>query len=643
MTIQELKQYKILIRRDAGECNRYAAENLKSYVSKTCSVELPIVEDDIPVNSPFFSIGDTGAFRKNTGDFDRSVLVNDGFRIFMTESKDIYFDSLSHRGVMYAVFDFIEVELGVRFLTSRVEHIPTATEIDLSGIERVSLPSFALGTEDFAEVFGQDGPASAVNMDLYCKLRARDLFTIIDEKYGGPLSIYYARNSFHNFHFYCPPEKYVNSHPEWYRFLSINNVIVPTIDLTNGITEDGMLDESMEESVAKVVIEEFKKDIDAHPEAEIFGFTQEDSSLNVDNEKNRAWEEKYGRSGILIRFCNVVIRELNRYTQEKYGKTVKLSTFAYSNTRYAPMKEENGQRVPIDETCICDDNLIIQFALFGNAYYSYFDSRQRPEIRQIISDWQKIAKQFWFWAYDMDFAHYQYFIDSFHTINDNIRGFKDMGISYLFMECAGGCGNWQTQMRGYVYLHKIWNADLDADALMNEYIDLYYNIIADKVREFIALFHDNYRSINEAGEREVEFKTFGSNEDVENNPIEMLLRALAITDEMREIIETADLSDELRKDMLRRVAEIRITPLKMIYNKFYEYYPEESKENRVALREEFLKTLWLMDIPRKFILSAGGWHLLDNWLPEMEEIFSAYEEGREAPETCNREYVPDDV
>lgn len=642
MTKKELEKYKILIPYNAGECNQYTAENLQNYLNKTCAVNLAIVQDNQWDVGPFFSIGNTQQFQKDTGDFDRSILVHDGFRIFISEQGNIYFDSLSHRGVMYAVFDFIEKELGVRFLTSRVEHIPTVKEIDLSDINRISIPSFEMGTENFSEVFGQGGPASAVDMDFYCKIRARDLFTPIEEKYGGPLP-YYARNSFHNFHYYCPPLKYVNDHPEWYRFLNINNVITPTIDLTNGITEDGKLDESMEISVAKVVIEEFKKDIDAHPEAEIFGFTQEDSSLEVDNEKNRSWTEKYGRSGILIRFCNVVIRELNRYTQEKYGKTIKLSTFAYSHTRRAPMKEVDGQRIPIDETCICDDNLIIQFALFGNIYYSYFDKRQRSEIQRIVSDWGKIAKRFWFWAYDMDFAHFHYFIDTFHTINDNMRGFKDLGIEYLFMECGGGSGNWQTQMRGYVYLKKIWNVEVDANDLLNEYIDLYYNIVGDKVREFIALFHDNYRSINEAGEREVVFYIRGNCEDVENNPIEMLLRALEITDEMREIVMNADLSDELRKDMLRRVAEVRMTPLKMIYNKFYEYYPDETKENRLALRDELIKTARLVDVPDKFLLSGAAWRMFDQYIPEMDERHGSYEEGKEVGEAHQAGYVPDDV
>ena len=112
MTIGELNAYGILFPAGAGKCNVYAAENLQKYLRKTCGAELTIQQDDGPVNSPFFSIGNTRPFRENTGDFDRSVLVHDGFRIFSDADGNVYFDSLSHRGVMYAVFDFIEQELG---------------------------------------------------------------------------------------------------------------------------------------------------------------------------------------------------------------------------------------------------------------------------------------------------------------------------------------------------------------------------------------------------------------------------------------------------------------------------------------------------------------------------------------------------
>ena len=84
----------------------------------------------------------------------------------------------------------------------------------------------------------------------------------------------YGRGVNHNFHLYVPFEKYGNTHPEFYRFLYINGETVPTIDLTNGIADDGSLDESMPVSVAKIVVEELIKTADEHPDAEVLTFTQ---------------------------------------------------------------------------------------------------------------------------------------------------------------------------------------------------------------------------------------------------------------------------------------------------------------------------------------------------------------------------------
>ena len=640
MNLSELKNYKIIVKKDAGECNLYSAENLQKYIEKTTGVKLEIVTCDKAV-APFFSIGETCQFKVATKDFDRSTLIHDGFRIFKDENDSIYFDSLSHRGVMYAVFDFIEKELGVRFLTARVEHIPTVSEIDLSKIDRVSIPDFPLGGYTAGELFGQKNAHCQIDYDFYAKMRSRELYTDIPEKLGGPLNVY-GRNNSHNFSFYCPPLKWVDKHPEWYKWTAINLNVTPIIDLTNGITDDGELDESMEESVLKVCIEEMKKDIDAYPNVETFVFTQEDSSVEVTHERHAKLKAKYGSSGILIRFCNVLIREMNKYAMEKYNKTVKLMTFAYSYTRFAPVVKEGDKYVPIDDTVVCDDNLVIQFALFGNSYYDYFHEKQRPEIKEIIESWHAICNKFWFWGYDIDFAHFHYFFDSFHTINANMRGFKDMGIDYLFME-AGECnGIWQMKIKSYAYSKMMWDVSLDANALMDEFIDLYYGVCADKVREFIKLFHDTYTSIIEGG-REVYFCMRTSSEDVENNPIEMLEGGLKLTDEMYELIEKANYSPELKKDMIRRIAEIRMTPLKMIYNKYYDYYPNNTVEQRLAMKEEFIKTAKLVDIPERIHMSGGGWRFFDQYIPEMDEIHGNYESGKTANSQHEAGYVPDDI
>jgi len=112
---------------------------------------------------------------------------------------------------------------------------------------------------------------------------------------------------------------------------------------------------------------------------------------------------------------------------------------------------------------------------------------------------------------------------------------------------------------------------------------------------------------------------------------------------MYDIVNSAELDDELRKDMIRRVAEVRMTPLKMIYNKFYDYYPNETKANRERLRDELIKTARLVDVPDKFLMSGGGWRFFDQYIPEMEERHGEIEKGKKASEAHQAGYIPEDV
>ena len=86
-----------------------------------------------------------------------------------------------------------------------------------------------------------------------------------------------------------------------------------------------------------------------------------------------------------------------------------------------------------------------------------------------------------------------------------------------------------------------------------------------------------------------------------------------------------------------------MNPLKMIYNKFYDYYPNETKENRIRLRDEFIKTARLVDVPDKFLHSGGGWRFFDQYIPEMEERHGQVEEGFAAGETHKAGYIPEDT
>lgn len=582
----------IIISSAADDCIVYAAEKLQEYAFKVSGTRLGIRTDGKKENC--FCLCCARDFGKHADGIE-----GDGYGIF-ARNKSVYLVSETSRGLMYAVYGYLEKYLGIRFLTAEAEYVPTG-ELVVPTEDFITNPDFGMRTYLVGDTFQEHA-----DFDHIARTGVVDLFTTVDDRHGGQRKVY-GRNCNHNFHLYCPFEKYGNAHPEFYRFFYVNEQITPTIDLTNGITKDGKLDESVDISVAKIVIDEMKKDLEKYPKAEVFCFTQEDGEYYYDSDENRELEKKYKRSGILIRFCNVIVRELNKYLSERgQNRKIKLMTFGYDYTKEAPVKEEDGKFVPIDETVKADDNLIIQLALFRNGYYGYFSDKQYPHIKKAFSEWANVAKEFWFWGYDINFHRYLSYYDSVRNISDDVRGFKERGITYL---CINGSYEtkriWQSNIRAYVYRKCMWDATLDCNSLADEYINLYYKGAGGAVKAVMDLFHKNNVATEEA-EKRVTCENFGTCERFDGNPKEMLYEAIRIIEEAEKEVSLSTEKDSEKKELLRRLYEVKATPLMLLYDNYYFYYPDATDEEYHKAKKAFFDTAKL----------AGIDYVAENWTTE---------------------------
>ena len=559
---QTLNKYSVRTEKLTEAVEKKATETIKKYVFAVTGV----------------SLSDDGEYKiLLKADANLGTSHADGF-IIDAQGNDITITGKTQHAVVYAAFAFAEECLGVKFLTADCEIVPKK---DVVKVERyVYEPLFEMRTYLVGDTF-----QSLADQDFMAKVRIKDVFTESDDAHGGKIDVY-GRNVSHNFHYYVPYEKYGNTHPEFYRHIVVNDEKMITIDITNGLCEDGTVDEKMSESVVKAVIDEMYKDVVTHPDVKTFMLTQEDGSDYFDDENNRRLAAKYKRSGLLVRFCNAVIRGVNERAKKNLGKTVKLMTFAYDYTKDAPVKRENGKIVPIDESVVADENLVIQFALFSNAAYHYFDVRQE-EIVKTTREWRYIAKEFWFWAYDIAFNNYFGYYDSFKNIDANVKGFKNYGITYLCMQGSNDSRkNWQCNMRAYAYRQLMNGSKKSANLLIDEYIDGYYSVAADNVREFMRLFSDNYAKKLADG-ADIKFTTFGNFTSGENNPYEMLQKAIKAIEDGEIKIKERFAGNE-REVYLRRLAGVKITPLDLIYINYYSYFPNGNEEDRARKREEFV-------------------------------------------------------
>lgn len=521
--------------------------------------------------------------------FAKEIKKEDGFA-FINESEKSIFLAKTPRGLLYSVITYLQDEVGVRFYHEDEEYVPSLAQVIVPK-ERIINPPFKMRNYLVGKCYNEklDKKDSETILDEMVKNRVLDVFTPIDEKHGGKAKVY-GRNVSHNFRLYCPFEKYEKTHPEFFQEIHSGSTLMKTIDITNGIKdEDGTLDESMDVSVTKVVIEEMKKDVLAHPDCSYFSITQEDGKEHFEDEHNKALEKKYKRSGILIRFCNVIARALSSWAKETLGRDIYVVTFGYDYASEAPVKEENGKIVPIDDTVVADSHLIIQLALFSNAGLPYFSKKQDKSLVEKLKNWKIASKTFWFWAYDIDFTDYYAFIDSFYVIKQNVLDFYNYGIEYLLIQGTYDAPrNWQCDARSYVYDRLMWDFSLDQDALLQEYLDAYYGIASKKVLSFIDLFHNHYEKLRKDGV-DVCFQTWGNECYPEILPLEVVEKGLSLLKEGEKEIENSSLPKERKETLIHRLYGVMTTPLSTLYLNFDDYFPNGSKEEKEKVRQEFIE------------------------------------------------------
>lgn len=582
--------YTVVIPAGAGECTRFAAEELCTFVRKCTGAELCVKEDSETVASPFFSIGNTVQYAAQDYLFDYGKLNNDGF-IIKTDEDDIYLNAFIERGLLYGVYDFLEKFLGVRFIAQDTTVLPKTDSVAIPPLNIMEIPDFRM--RGYLEYYTY---METADQDFAQRMRMQHTFLTPDAKHGGRNACW-GRNNCHNFHYYVKPSVYDNPedkehyHPEffWHDCEEYGEECSVTVCLTNGITEDGKVDKTMDVSVAKVFIEELKKDIIANPDIVYFNIDQEDGPIRCKCPKCMEAEKKYMRSGMLIRFCNAIAEELNAWAEKELnGRKIYLNTLAYSYAAEPPVKIENGVAVPLDPTVVAGEHLLIKLCFGRNCLYSVFDKRQYESTRNMMKYWRAVAKRFFGWSYDGFFDRYFLFMPSIHNLKEDFVGYKNFGIEYhMVCDLYNSDGLWQVKLKLYICSKLMWNTAADENALYEEFLTHYFGETGKTyVKRFVNEHYKYY--FEKLKTQHLDFWIFGL-KDKSVFDKQFLLDMRGLVNEARAASSAAEKDEEKRKLYDRHIAELELAPLFPLVEHYKHYFPENTEEQYIEFAKEFVE------------------------------------------------------
>jgi hypothetical protein len=193
--------YRIVIPHEAIPSERYAAEELKSYLSKITGASLPIVDNRAPRTPHEIILGDD----PTTGTaVDRATLGTDGY-VLRTSGQSLLITGGRPRGTLYGVYGLLEDRLGVRWFAPMVESVPKCGKLTLPALNETHVPAL-----EYREVYWSEMIQDA---DFAARHRQNGNSYNLTAKHGGRAVVYFP--FVHSLDMLVPRNLF-KDHPEYF-------------------------------------------------------------------------------------------------------------------------------------------------------------------------------------------------------------------------------------------------------------------------------------------------------------------------------------------------------------------------------------------------------------------------------------------
>ena len=568
MTIDKNNYLEYGILTDGTPSAEFAKQELQSFREKSCGFRLQTYNGQ----AHYISLGENDYSREIIAKYDLSTLNEEGFYILPTDGN-VYIFGASQKSVIFGVYEFLEKYLGIRFLSVDCCHTPLQSRLQIPESEVKCVPISAQRT--------YLSHTACDNRALSLRYKFSADFTPDCSDLGIKNKWYTKIPTSHNSCFYVPYEKYKDSHPEFFNVHCYNlfrTLTVVELCYSNGLTEEGEWDESVQTSVLSVATESMLRFMEEDPSVEYFMFGRADNEdCRCRCPKCERAREKYGDAGTMVVFMNAMARKLRQKFAEK-GKVFdkKLVTFAYLSTVEPPVKDGK----PICKQVIPDESLYIRYAPIQADYACALeDERQKQETLRQIAGWSLLTKNIMIWDYNVNYYDYFWYLPNLSYIKQNMQTYQRMGAHYIMKQGANNVSPiWHDELKAYVTSKLFWNVDADVDALVREYVSLYFGPGADKVQAYLDEMEALYADLKQRGMQIDVTGQSGAQPyfSAEFYPLSMLQRQEKDLEEGIRAVENSNLPKAEKDAYVKRIQSVLITPLRMITKNAKSYFGEEN-------------------------------------------------------------------
>ncbi len=501
--------YEVVINKTASETEKHAASVLTNYLRKISDAIFPLIEEK---NSSLSKNKIFVGYNKKLSD-KKFEDLDEGFK-YLNSGNDIVIWGGKNRGTMYGVFTFLEKELGVRWLSSKVKVVPKRSKHNFSILNYEENPAIKYRLVDYYDM--QEGPISAPQKNNSLRVQQCPP-VIVDEINGrgeqpGGFEKFWFHHSFDTF---VPVEEYFEKHPEYFSLIHGKRQ-----------KERSQLCLSNPE-VLEILITNVRKFVKNYPNLKVYNIGQNDNHNPCQCEKCQEIVKKEGaESGIMLWFVNQAAERLEKDFPNKI-----FGTYAYQFSRKPPKTMRPRKNVAI---ILCSIECDFSHPLTHEHNKSFVEE---------LVDWGEITDRIFIWDYVVGFSHYLVPFPNFDVLQTNILILKSHNVQGICEQanCQNNGGEFFA-LRAYILAKLLWNPNINVKEHIDDFINGYYGRSASYIREYFKkvqdlVTEDSYISIWTQPNNEIFTDEF-MNEATKNFE---KAKKVAETDEIYNRVEVAEL------------------------------------------------------------------------------------------------------
>ncbi len=468
----------IVITEEAAVVERTAAQELQAYVEKALGAKLSIVSEKdaegkcIYVGQTAYALaaGVVGSSKENW-----IMKMHEG-NLILTGGKE-----RGDRGIIYAVYHFLEDVLGVRWWNPYEEDVLVLEELSLEDDfckegtpyfpYRKLLMDSGAGVDFFSHVVRtRTNVISALDDNIPDGVYDPGVRKYGDVKHMG------RPHHVHVMGKYFPADQYYEEHPDWWawnrvqgKHLSAGHYCFSNEGFFNALCERLLATIKEDMELSKKTGVEFPDFYSLSLDDKLeYCFCQCDECSKIIKES--------GYSGYILKFVNRVAHEV-----EKVCPYAKVETNVYL-CQIEPPKDDT----------LPAKNVIIRLAEVYNDLVRGVHSPTNKKYLRLLEAWSAICKKagcdYYIWDY-MYNIELNYPLPIFYRLKDTIQTFAECGVSGVFIETQYRFADaWD--LNKYMLYHLFEDPYADEEALIDDFVTRYYGKAGKCVKEYLGLLRE---------------------------------------------------------------------------------------------------------------------------------------------------------